>query len=153
MEEELAMMYLFFDRYGLESWTTVQIHVTTTDSWVCNLRPGRTYLFVARAMNDHGYGHASPISAQITLMGSWLIGVFYCFPIFFATAAEVVKFLCCSDLFPEKPESMIPLLSERLSDRLKRCDVTVLEPVPVSPTSLRVSWTVSLHFHYLNWFS
>ncbi|XP_075266408.1 roundabout homolog 2-like isoform X3 [Convolutriloba macropyga] len=100
--------------YGLQSWTTVQSHIKNTESMICNLRPGRTYLFVARAMNDYGYGHASQISHEITLM----------------------------DLFPELDESAIPTLSTLVQGRLDKSDVRVLEPVPISPTSLRVSWTV-----------
>ncbi len=40
-------------------------------------------------------------------------------------------------------ESDIPILSNMVQGRLDNTDVEITELVPISPTQLRVSWTVS----------
>ena len=106
---------------------------------MCGLKPARTYLFVARAMNDYGYGHASPISSKITMMGTLTLITLSITGSFFLNIHVVL----CSDLVPEMDESDIPILSNMVQGRLDNTDVEITELVPISPTQLRVSWTVS----------
>nr|AVK72302.1 Robo6 protein [Isodiametra pulchra] len=101
--------------YGLRSWETARGHIRKTSAWICDLLPGRPYLFVARAMNTFGYGHASHQSTNVTTLDK------------------------LPDASLPDGDAYLRHLPQR---RLDTCNIVQLEPRPLSPTSALISWSV-----------
>lgn len=132
-------------------WQTVADHVKQEKHTVTSLYPNTVYLFIVRAVNSYGLSDPSPISEPVRTQGedgrqdepmesgdtcplvlSWWAGV--------SAFVSVV-----SDGSPMEQG----MDHRQVQRELGEVSVHLQKPIVLSPTSARISWTVSGEHLYL----
>lgn len=127
------------------TWQTVADHVRQERHTVVGLYPNTVYLFIVRAVNSYGLSDPSPISEPVRTQGERLRLLSSNRSFFFFLSYLCFIFFPSSGLFVSDGGPVGEGVDHRQVQReLGDVSVYLQKPVILSPTSARLSWTVSV---------
>ncbi len=123
------------------TWQTVADLVRLEKHTVAGLYPNTVYLFIIRAVNSYGLSDPSPISEPVRTQGECSFGV-VCVMAVFMVCAHQHNFVCTFSDVPEgqgKDQAHVQM-------NLGGVKVHLQTPKVLSPTSVQITWIVSILF-------